>query len=617
MSGVVSYNDGTWTPIDVVFDGRTIATLDGSGDAMCKLAKYVTQLFVDLGDSLSHECDYNNKIIVDYTLSLSGLVTYDDGRVVPYLSLYMPNKHNVIFNTQPIIDVINVGPQNIKSYISQAFASVNIKKKSNPPSAPADLVAFASNSYITLNWVASPGATSYNIKRSLISGGPYAIVGTSSTNSFTNTGLTNGTTYYYVVTAVGPGGESTNSNEANGTPNLADNVMQSVGFSVPYSVTVAVSGGGSALQNAIDAAGPGTRLMIQDSMAYDPITISNKTNLTIDVLSGKTPSITALPGAPNHHCVSFGPGNSGIAIKKMRFIGSANENTLSQIDNGLVWGCNSLGMTSIDRLIIEDCTFTEPAPAIAGVPGIQLIGTDGSVHTNVWIHRCVFKNNAAGPNVTGYGYGACTIGGFSNVFIQNCKIIRENSVIARSSSHMRGVVCKSLNVYVENVLCEDLGTAGSNEAFKHNDEAIFGTAVGTSTWRNNVAYNCKRGYRLSLPGATMNSRNNVFYNDIAGITSIAVRGSNLHSFKNGIIMGAGDGTAFELAIVEDHNDVFNVADIGKALDVTDYTIDPAFHNVANRNFTADATSLQTGGSDGGPIGVRYTPTGEAIIWATP
>jgi fibronectin type 3 domain-containing protein len=71
---------------------------------------------------------------------------------------------------------------------------------------------------VSLTWTASAGATSYNVKRALTSGGNYMSVGTPTTNSFTNTGLTNGTAYFYVVTAVNAGGPSANSMIVNATP---------------------------------------------------------------------------------------------------------------------------------------------------------------------------------------------------------------------------------------------------------------------------------------------------------------------------------------------------------------------------------------------------------------
>src|SRR5262249_37035188 len=51
------------------------------------------------------------------------------------------------------------------------------------------------------------------------SGGPYTTIATGVTaTSFTNTGLVNGTTYFFVVSAVNAAGESGNSNQASATP---------------------------------------------------------------------------------------------------------------------------------------------------------------------------------------------------------------------------------------------------------------------------------------------------------------------------------------------------------------------------------------------------------------
>lgn len=86
------------------------------------------------------------------------------------------------------------------------------------PPAPTNLVATAGDGQVTLTWAASPGATNYFIKQSPISGGSYIVVGTNANVGFTNTGLNNGTIYYYVVSAQNVSGESTNSMEASARP---------------------------------------------------------------------------------------------------------------------------------------------------------------------------------------------------------------------------------------------------------------------------------------------------------------------------------------------------------------------------------------------------------------
>jgi hypothetical protein len=98
-------------------------------------------------------------------------------------------------------------------------ASVTPQNPQNPPPAPTGLTATPGNAQATLNWNASTGASSYNVKRSTTNGGPYTTIATGVTStSFTNTGLTNGTTYFFVVSAVNSAGESGNSNQASATP---------------------------------------------------------------------------------------------------------------------------------------------------------------------------------------------------------------------------------------------------------------------------------------------------------------------------------------------------------------------------------------------------------------
>lgn len=87
-----------------------------------------------------------------------------------------------------------------------------------PPSAPAAISATPGDSQVALSWSASSGATSYKVKRATVSGGPYTTIATPSSTSYTNSGLTNGITYYYVVSAVNSAGESGNSSQVSATP---------------------------------------------------------------------------------------------------------------------------------------------------------------------------------------------------------------------------------------------------------------------------------------------------------------------------------------------------------------------------------------------------------------
>jgi fibronectin type 3 domain-containing protein len=96
-------------------------------------------------------------------------------------------------------------------------AEVNATPVLPAPSAPAGLAATAGNAQVSLSWTAASGASSYHVKRSITSGAETQIAAPTS-NSYTDTGLTNGTKYFYVVSAVNSGGESANSSEVSATP---------------------------------------------------------------------------------------------------------------------------------------------------------------------------------------------------------------------------------------------------------------------------------------------------------------------------------------------------------------------------------------------------------------
>jgi hypothetical protein len=87
-----------------------------------------------------------------------------------------------------------------------------------PRGLTAGIEAAAGNSEVSLNWVASGGATSYNVKRSATQGGPYGTVAVIPGLSYLDNRLGNGVRYYYVVTASNANGESANSIEVSIVP---------------------------------------------------------------------------------------------------------------------------------------------------------------------------------------------------------------------------------------------------------------------------------------------------------------------------------------------------------------------------------------------------------------
>ncbi|GIP21044.1 hypothetical protein [Paenibacillus sp. J22TS3] len=120
-----------------------------------------------------------------------------------------------------VINPIVAGAERPKSNVASATPTGTTNPQPTP--APSNLTATAGDTKASLNWTGSTGAT-YTIKRSLTANGPYTSIASNVTDqSYTDTNVINGTTYYYVVTATVSGAESINSNEASATPNKATN----------------------------------------------------------------------------------------------------------------------------------------------------------------------------------------------------------------------------------------------------------------------------------------------------------------------------------------------------------------------------------------------------------
>lgn len=80
-----------------------------------------------------------------------------------------------------------------------------------PPPVPTDVTATPDNAKVWVNWSPSPGATGYNLKRSTSLSGSYSLIAAPTETGFTDTDVSNGTSYYYRVVSVKPFYESADS----------------------------------------------------------------------------------------------------------------------------------------------------------------------------------------------------------------------------------------------------------------------------------------------------------------------------------------------------------------------------------------------------------------------
>jgi TatA/E family protein of Tat protein translocase len=126
----------------------------------------------------------------------------------------------IFFGGRRIPEVMKGLGEGIRSF-KDGMAGASQSQSSSAPAAtvtgaPTGVTAKPGKGQVALSWNASNGASSYNVKRSGTSGGPYALIVSTGSTSYVDEGLSSGT-YYYVISGLSSSGESVNSVEVTGT----------------------------------------------------------------------------------------------------------------------------------------------------------------------------------------------------------------------------------------------------------------------------------------------------------------------------------------------------------------------------------------------------------------
>ena len=254
-----------------VLDGNMIQVIDGTTDSIVKNFSWgkssaegigvnptTNTIYVSNSDySISIIDGRTDQLITSIPSDTYGFVSVNSITNRIYVSDAGGGNYVTVLDgsTNTIISTVQVGqnpygiginPNANKIYVGNSGSSTvsvidgSFSSTSTAPSAPQNLVAKAGISQISLSWTApssngGSAITGYNIYRSMTSGGEGTTpVGTVSglTLTYTDTGLTNGQTYYYEITAVNSGIQSAPSNEASAMPIAAPYPPQNLqGFS--------------------------------------------------------------------------------------------------------------------------------------------------------------------------------------------------------------------------------------------------------------------------------------------------------------------------------------------------------------------------------------------------
>lgn len=182
-----------------------------------------------------------------------------------------------------------------------------------PPSAPTALTATPGNAQVNVTWAASSGASSYVVKRSATSGGPYAQIAAVASSPYSDTTVSNGSTYYYVVAAINSQGSSANSTQVmavlaavvtippvpTGFAATAGNAQVSLRWSASSTAT------SYRVKRATTSGGPYTQIANPTGLSYVDGSLTNGSTYYYVVSasnsageSGNAAQVSAMPTAP-------------------------------------------------------------------------------------------------------------------------------------------------------------------------------------------------------------------------------------------------------------------------------------------------------------------------------
>jgi autotransporter-associated beta strand protein len=273
------------------------------------------------------------------------------------------------------------------------------------PVTPVGLLATPGNTQIVLSWLVSTGAGGYNLKRAAVSGGPYTTIASLTGTSYTNSGLVNGTTYYYVVSAVNAGGEGGNSLEAAATP---------LAFATAYWTNVLTTAAQSWNANANwtnIASFPSAAAVFVNMTANiaAPQTNNLNQNITLGWLNvGDTDGSSAYMIAPNGGTLTFANGTSnGAGLTQLSTSAGDTVAAPMILSNNLTVVNNSSSHT----LTLSGAISGSNSVTYVGPGSVTLTASNGYSGGTLLNGGTVLCAGSTNINQYGFGGGAITFNG--------------------------------------------------------------------------------------------------------------------------------------------------------------------------------------------------------------
>ncbi|WP_084783871.1 S-layer homology domain-containing protein [Paenibacillus sp. FJAT-26967] len=251
---------------------------------------------------------------------------------------------------------------------SASSGAISATPQAPIPGAPVLQSPVASNAQVSLSWNPENGSSGYKIFQSVASAtyGTEVASVSGSVYSYDVTGLTNGTTYYFVVKAINAGGDSAASNQVSATPMTVPGAPAGITAAAGngqamISITAPADNGGSPITGYEVALMPGNILVTGASSPITVTGLSNGVTYTFTVRAsnsvGSSVSTDVYSVTPRSSSSSGGGGSSSSGGSGGS--SSSSDNTVTAKDGKLTLPAGKKGNVSLHNKV----TIVIPANA--------------------------------------------------------------------------------------------------------------------------------------------------------------------------------------------------------------------------------------------------------------
>ena len=323
--------------------------------------------------------------VISNQMTVSWSMMPNASSYIVFRATSLAGPYTIVDNPEPLTSFIDGGLNYNTTYCYKVAASSlgGISSNSSAvsitttPPPPAPITAIPGNAQVFVDWGDAAGATNYVLQRSTINGGPYTTILSTTNTSYLDTGRVNGTTYYYVVYAIGTNGIGPLSTQTTATPSSIPQMIKSdttnMNTASDWSGVAPAIDKVGLFNNIISAANAAT-LILGGDISLDGLVFTNNMNGPMIVAAGNTLTLNdnGLDMSQANQNVTF---NNSIVLAATQVWNITNSRTLA-VNGAIASSINYVIKTGAGTLSLGNGAINPNIQVNSGTVAEGVFGTN-------------------------------------------------------------------------------------------------------------------------------------------------------------------------------------------------------------------------------------------------